>query len=77
MCECNASWLLQNDVLTACEHFAQLAEQRDGHQNELIENGTGGDLETRIVLEPIGVVAAITPWNYPLLMGIWKVGAAP
>ena len=23
--------------------------------------------------EPIGVVGAITPWNYPLLMGIWKV----
>ena len=32
-----------------------------------------GDFLTRILLEPIGVVGAITPWNYPLLMGIWKV----
>src|SRR6185312_2036696 len=24
--------------------------------------------------EPIGVVAAITPWNYPLWQAVWKVG---
>jgi betaine-aldehyde dehydrogenase/aminobutyraldehyde dehydrogenase len=26
--------------------------------------------------EPIGVVGQIAPWNYPLMMGIWKVGPA-
>lgn len=26
--------------------------------------------------DPIGVVAAITPWNYPLMMASWKVGPA-
>ncbi|WP_206789645.1 aminobutyraldehyde dehydrogenase [Amycolatopsis sp. MtRt-6] len=26
--------------------------------------------------EPIGVCAQITPWNYPLLMAIWKLGPA-
>jgi len=26
-----------------------------------------------IVKEPLGVVALITPWNYPLLMATWKV----
>ncbi|HEY0698500.1 MAG TPA: aldehyde dehydrogenase family protein [Micromonospora sp.] len=26
--------------------------------------------------EPVGVVAAITPWNYPLLMAIWKIAPA-
>src|SRR5437764_411583 len=26
--------------------------------------------------EPVGVVAQITPWNYPLLMAIWKIGPA-
>lgn len=61
------------DTITACEHFASLAEQRDSHQNEVVENGTGGDFTTKIMLEPIGVVGAITPWNYPLLMGIWKI----
>ncbi|MEA2295091.1 MAG: betaine-aldehyde dehydrogenase [Solirubrobacteraceae bacterium] len=26
--------------------------------------------------EPHGVVAQITPWNYPLMMAIWKIGPA-
>jgi betaine-aldehyde dehydrogenase len=26
--------------------------------------------------EPIGVVGMITPWNYPLMMAIWKLGPA-
>jgi betaine-aldehyde dehydrogenase len=26
--------------------------------------------------EPIGVVGQVTPWNYPLLMAVWKVGPA-
>lgn len=61
------------DAITGCEHFAQLAEARDAKQNEVIENGTNGDFATHILLEPIGVIGAITPWNYPLLMAIWKL----
>ena len=26
--------------------------------------------------EPVGVVGQITPWNYPLMMAIWKMGPA-
>jgi betaine-aldehyde dehydrogenase len=26
--------------------------------------------------EPIGVVAQVTPWNYPLLMAVWKIAPA-
>jgi 1-pyrroline dehydrogenase len=26
--------------------------------------------------EPIGVVGQIAPWNYPLMMGVWKIGPA-
>jgi 4-guanidinobutyraldehyde dehydrogenase/NAD-dependent aldehyde dehydrogenase len=29
-----------------------------------------------ITREPIGVVAAIVPWNFPLLMSCWKLGPA-
>jgi len=26
--------------------------------------------------EPVGVIGQITPWNYPLLMAVWKIGPA-
>ncbi len=26
--------------------------------------------------EPVGVVAQIAPWNYPLMMAVWKIGPA-
>ena len=26
--------------------------------------------------EPIGVIGQITPWNYPLMMAVWKIGQA-
>jgi gamma-glutamyl-gamma-aminobutyraldehyde dehydrogenase/4-guanidinobutyraldehyde dehydrogenase/NAD-dependent aldehyde dehydrogenase len=29
-----------------------------------------------ITREPIGVVAAIVPWNYPMLMAAWKIAPA-
>lgn len=29
-----------------------------------------------VVRRPLGVVAAITPWNFPLLLAAWKIGPA-
>jgi aldehyde dehydrogenase (NAD+) len=29
-----------------------------------------------LLREPVGVVAAITPWNFPLKMAVWKLGPA-
>jgi 1-pyrroline dehydrogenase len=26
--------------------------------------------------EPVGIVGQVAPWNYPLMMGIWKIGPA-
>ncbi|MEM9206359.1 MAG: aldehyde dehydrogenase [Pseudomonadota bacterium] len=37
---------------------------------------SGDDALSIIVREPIGVVAAILPWNFPLLMLAWKIGPA-
>jgi gamma-glutamyl-gamma-aminobutyraldehyde dehydrogenase len=37
---------------------------------------TGDDAISMIVQEPIGVVAAVLPWNFPLLMMAWKIGPA-
>jgi len=37
---------------------------------------TGDDAISMIVREPIGVVAAVLPWNFPLMMLAWKIGPA-
>ena len=34
------------------------------------------DHTSMIRREPIGVCAQVTPWNYPLMMGIWKIAPA-
>ncbi|MCO4847390.1 MAG: aldehyde dehydrogenase [Yoonia sp.] len=36
----------------------------------------GDDAIAMIVREPIGVVAAVLPWNFPLMMLAWKIGPA-
>jgi betaine-aldehyde dehydrogenase len=33
-------------------------------------------LSSSLRREPIGVVAQVTPWNYPLMMALWKIGPA-
>ena len=37
---------------------------------------TGPDAVAMLVREPVGVVAAVVPWNFPLLMAAWKMGPA-
>jgi 4-guanidinobutyraldehyde dehydrogenase/NAD-dependent aldehyde dehydrogenase len=37
---------------------------------------TGPDAVGLITREPVGVVACIVPWNFPLLMAAWKLGPA-
>jgi 4-guanidinobutyraldehyde dehydrogenase/NAD-dependent aldehyde dehydrogenase len=37
---------------------------------------TAADSLALITREPVGVVAAIIPWNYPMLMAAWKIGPA-
>lgn len=37
---------------------------------------TSPDAVAMIVREPVGVVAAVLPWNFPLLMMAWKIGPA-
>lgn len=36
----------------------------------------GDDAIAMIVREPIGVVAAVLPWNFPMMMLAWKIGPA-
>lgn len=61
-----------DDIINVFRHFAALANQQAGH---VVETGMP-DVSSRIVTEPVGVCALITPWNYPLLQTAWKVAPA-
>jgi acyl-CoA reductase-like NAD-dependent aldehyde dehydrogenase len=54
------------------EYYAALAQDLRG---ESISQHTSDALGL-ILHEPVGVVAAITPWNFPLLLLSWKVAPA-
>ncbi|HEX8855097.1 MAG TPA: aldehyde dehydrogenase family protein, partial [Thermoleophilaceae bacterium] len=52
--------------------FAGAARNMEGKAaDEYVENRT-----SMIRREPLGVVGQIAPWNYPLMMAIWKIGPA-
>jgi betaine-aldehyde dehydrogenase len=53
-------------------YFAGAARNMEGRAaGEYLEGYT-----SMIRREPVGVVGQITPWNYPLMMAIWKIGPA-
>ena len=39
-------------------------------------SSTDPSITSLIVKEPIGVVAGIVPWNFPLMMAVWKMAPA-
>ncbi|MBA2446262.1 MAG: aldehyde dehydrogenase family protein, partial [Nocardioidaceae bacterium] len=61
-----------DDVVAVFRHFANTAAEDAGR---VVDTGRP-DVRSRIVHEPIGVCALITPWNYPLLQTSWKVAPA-
>jgi 1-pyrroline dehydrogenase len=52
--------------------FAGAARCQEGKATGEYERG----FTSMIRREPLGVVAGICPWNYPLMMAIWKIGPA-
>jgi acyl-CoA reductase-like NAD-dependent aldehyde dehydrogenase len=62
------------EVAGAAENFrffASVAGSIAGRSNPI-----GGSLLTYSLKEPVGVCAQIVPWNYPLLMAVWKLSPA-
>ena len=62
------------DVPSAAKTIQWFAETIDKVYGEI--GPTGPDALSLVTREPIGVVGAIVPWNYPLIVTAWKVGAA-
>src|SRR2546427_2700117 len=65
---------LSVDVPSCATTFQWYAEVIDKVFGEI--GPTGPDALSLVTREPIGVVAAIVPWNYPLIITAWKIGAA-
>jgi len=65
---------LATDVPASAKCIQWYAEAIDKIYDEIAPtNDTSLALITR---EPVGVVAAIVPWNYPMLMASWKIAPA-
>ena len=58
-------------------HFLHFAEQAATYafERDVVTTAYPTHSTNRIRREPIGVCAAIVPWNFPLVLGIWKIGA--
>ncbi|WP_334173921.1 aldehyde dehydrogenase family protein [Pseudoxanthobacter sp.] len=63
------------DAAGCFEFYAGLAAGFDGHEEEAIAL-PDARFSACARREPVGVVGAIIPWNYPLLMAAWKVAPA-
>ena len=61
-----------DDVIACLRYYAGIAATDAGR---VIDTGRL-DAISRVVYEPLGVCALITPWNYPLLQVSWKVAPA-
>ena len=65
---------LNADIPLAIDHFRYFAgviRAEEGSLSELDANTV-----SLIVHEPIGVIAQIIPWNFPILMAVWKLAPA-
>jgi aldehyde dehydrogenase len=62
------------DLPLAVDHFRYFAGCIRGQEGSLGE--IDNDTVSYHFHEPIGVVAQIIPWNFPILMGVWKIAPA-
>ncbi|VEC57498.1 Gamma-glutamyl-aminobutyraldehyde dehydrogenase [Klebsiella aerogenes] len=65
---------LRDDIPGAARAIRWYAEALDKVYGEVAP--TGSNELAMIVREPIGVIAAVVPWNFPLLLACWKLGPA-
>ncbi|MCW2308063.1 aldehyde dehydrogenase [Rhodobium gokarnense] len=62
------------DVPLVANTIAYYAEAIDKVYDEI--GPSADDTLSMVVREPLGVIGAVIPWNFPLLMASWKIGPA-
>src|ERR1700758_732051 len=68
------SGVLRQDLPAAIDTLTYYAGWADKISGEVVS--TRDDALTYTVREPVGVVAVIVPWNFPLMIGMWKLAPA-
>ncbi len=68
------SGVLRQDLPAAIDTLTYYAGWTDKILGEVVP--TRDDALTYTMREPVGVVAAIVPWNFPLMIGMWKLAPA-
>ncbi len=68
------SMALKAEPASAAATFRYYAELSDKVYGEIAP--TGDTILGLVHREPVGVVAAIVPWNFPLMIGAWKLAPA-
>ncbi|MGE7907597.1 aldehyde dehydrogenase family protein [Peribacillus sp. NPDC094092] len=59
------------DAATCFRYYAGLILAPEGETYQVPEN-----VQALVVREPVGVAGLIVPWNFPLLMSVWKIAPA-
>jgi aldehyde dehydrogenase (NAD+) len=62
------------DVALVADQFRYFAGAARTHGGETIPSGGGKSIQT--LREPYGVIGAVVPWNFPLLIASWKLAPA-
>ena len=62
------------DLPLGIDHFRYFASVIRAQEGTLAE--LNNDTVSYLIPEPLGVVGQIIPWNFPLLMAIWKLAPA-
>ncbi len=65
---------MRQDFPAAIDTLTYYAGWADKISGDVV--ATRDDALTYTVREPVGVVAAIVPWNFPLMIGMWKLAPA-
>jgi acyl-CoA reductase-like NAD-dependent aldehyde dehydrogenase len=66
-----------NDSLKECQYTADVIDFYADESRRITGTHFAGDMGTTysfILKQPVGVVAAITPWNFPVDLLVWKLG---
>jgi betaine-aldehyde dehydrogenase len=59
------------DAASCFRYYAGLITKPDGFTYHVAD-----PMQAMVVREPVGVCGLIVPWNYPLLMSVWKIAPA-